>query len=385
MADKKDYYDVLGVNKGATDDELKRAFRGLARKYHPDLNPDNAEAEAKFKEINEAYDVLSDPEKKSRYDQFGHAGVDPSYGGGGGGFGGFSGGFNTSAFDDILEHMFGGSFGGNRSSSANAPRRGADIAANVTLSFLEACKGKKIELTIPKVDSCPDCNGTGAKASSGVDVCPDCRGTGTVKTTTRTIFGAMMTQSKPCSKCSGKGKIIKDPCAKCNGMGKIRIQKTLQVDIPAGIDNGQAVRVQGEGDIGSNGGGKGNLIVNVTVRNDNFFSRDGYDVHCDIPITYTQAVLGDKITVPTIDGKVEQAIPEGTQTGTIFRLKGKGIKKIGRSDYGDQYVTVTVEIPRNLSKTQKQILVDFEKSLSEDNYAKRKSFFENLKDKLKGM
>jgi molecular chaperone DnaJ len=194
----------------------------------------------------------------------------------------------------------------------------------------------------------------------------------------------MMTQSKQCSKCGGKGKVIKDPCAKCSGAGKIRISKTLNVDIPAGIDNGQAVRVTGEGDVGSNGGSKGNLIVNVTVKKDSFFTRDGFDAHCDIPITYTQAVLGDKITIPTIDGKVEHNIPEGTQTGSVFRFKGKGIKKLHRSDYGDLYVTVTVEVPKNLSKTQKQILVDFEKSLSEENYAKRKSFFESIKDKLKG-
>jgi molecular chaperone DnaJ len=385
--DKRDFYEVLGVQKGASDDEIKRAFRSQARKFHPDLNPNNPEAEGKFKEINEAYDCLSDPSKKQRYDQFGHAGVDPSYGGGGnpfgggGGFGGF-GGFGSS-FEDIIDSMFGGG-GGGRSSNANAPRRGSDIQVSLTIAFMDACMGKKVEITIPRVDNCPDCNGTGASRTSKVETCSECHGMGTVKIMSRTIFGASVTQTRPCPKCSGKGKIIKDPCAKCTGKGTINIQKTLQVDIPAGIDNGQTIRVGGEGNVGTNGGARGNLLVNISVREDNFFRRENYDIYCDVPITYTQAVLGDKaVTVPTIDGKVEISIPEGTQNGTTIRLRGKGVKKLNRSDRGDEFINVVVEVPKNLSSAQKDLLSAFEQSLTDDNYAKRKSFFQGLKDFFK--
>ena len=380
MADKRDYYEVLGVSKSATEDELKKAYRKLAKQYHPDLNPNNKEAEEKFKEVNEAYEVLSDPSKKERYDQFGHAGVDPNYGGGGyggGGFGGFSG-FGGD-MGDIFESLFGGAFGGTRSANQNAPRRGQDINRNATISFMDSCKGCKIDITIDRMEKCDDCGGSGCASGSSPQVCPDCQGTGQVKVTQRTPFGAI-SSSKTCPKCGGKGKTITNPCTKCHGAGRMRINKKINVDVPAGIDDGQTLQVRGQGDHGVNGGPAGDLTVTISVRPDPIFQRDGYDIHVEIPITFTQASLGDEITVPTIDGKVKYDIAEGTQSGTIFRLRGKGVKKINRSDRGDQYVRVYVEIPSNLTKKQKDALKDFESSLNDKNYQKRQTFFDKIKD-----
>lgn len=381
MADKRDYYEVLGVSKGASGDEIKKAYRALAKKYHPDLNPDNKQAEDKFKEATEAFEVLSDADKKAKYDQFGHAGVDPSYGGAGGFQGGFSGGFTDMG--DIFDNLFGGIFGGgsSRSASANSPRRGQDIQESVSLSFMEACTGVKKDIKVYRMEKCHDCDGTGAKKGTSAVVCPDCNGTGTVKINQRTAFG-VISQQRTCPKCSGKGRIVESPCTSCNGSGRTRSQKIINVEIPAGIDNGQTLRVPNQGDYGFNGGPNGNLNVTVSVRPDPLFSRNGYDVHCEIPITYTQAVLGDEITVPTIDGNVKYTISEGTQTGTTFRLKGKGVKRLNRTDRGDQYVKVTVEIPKNLSKKQKELIRQFEDSLNEKNYQKRQSFFEKIKDKF---
>lgn len=382
MADeKRDYYEVLGVNKGASDDEIKKAFKKKAREFHPDLHPNDPSCEEKFKEVNEAYGVLSDPQKKQRYDQFGHAGVDPSYGGAGdmGGFGGFG------DMGDILEGIFGGfGFGGGSNrSNANAPRRGADINESIVISFMEACKGKKQELKVSRMTVCDSCHGTGADGGTSAEICPDCQGRGSVKATQRTPFG-MISSTKPCPHCGGKGKIIKNPCAQCRGTGRTKTVKNVSFDIPEGIADGQTIRLSGQGDSGINGGPSGDLLVTVSVRPHSLFSREGYDIHCDIPVTYTQAVLGDKITVPTIDGNVEYTIGEGTQTGTVFRLKGKGVKRLNRSDRGNQYVKVFVEIPKNLSKKQKELLKSFEASLSDKNYAKRQSFFEKLKQKLDG-
>ena len=380
MAEKRDYYDVLGVDKSASDDELKKAYRKVAKQYHPDLNPNDKTAEAKFKEANEAYEVLSDKEKKSRYDQFGHAGVDPSYGGGGAG-GGFGGGFSGFGdMGDIFESFFGGGFGGSsRSANPNAPRRGQDIKANIIIDFMEACKGKKTEIRINRMEACSECHGSGAKPGTSAKTCPDCHGTGTVKVGQRTPFG-MISQTKTCSRCSGKGKIIDSPCPKCSGQGRIRNASTKSIDIPAGIDDGQTLQVRGEGDSGTNGGPSGDLNLTVTVRPDPIFEREGYTIKSEVPITYTQATLGDEIIVPTIDGKVKYSISEGTQTGTVFRLKGKGVKKLNRSDRGDQYVTVLVEVPSNLSKKQKDLLREYESSLNEKNYEKRKGFFDKIKE-----
>ena len=374
MADKRDYYDVLGIQKGASEDEVKKAFKKKAREFHPDLHPDDPTCEAKFKEVNEAYEVLSDADKRSRYDQFGHDGVDNAFGDGFGGFGDMG---------DILENIFGGfgggfGFGGGGRSTANAPKRGQDINEAIVIDFMEACSGKKHELKINRMAQCDACNGTGASSGTSAEVCPDCQGRGCVKTTQRTPFGAI-SSTKPCPHCGGKGKIIKNPCQKCRGLGRARTTKTVSFDIPAGIADGQTIRLSGQGDCGSNGGPSGNLNVTISVRPHQLFTRDGYDIHCEIPVTFTQAVLGDEITVPTIDGNVKYNISEGTQTGTVFRLKGKGVKKLNRTERGHQYVKITVEVPKNLSKKQKELLKSFEASLSEKNYAKRPSFFEKLK------
>ncbi len=381
MAEKRDYYEVLGVEKGCNDDELKKAYRKMAKKYHPDLNPDNKEAEAKFKEVNEAYEVLSNSEKRQRYDQFGHAGVDPSYGGGAGGFsGGDFGGFSGFGdMGDILEGFFGGAFGGGRSANPNAPRRGQDIRANVNISFMDACKGKNVQIKVNRMETCDECHGSGAKAGTSAHTCPECNGKGTVKVGQRTPFG-VISQTKTCSRCGGKGKIIDTPCPKCSGQGRIKNVSTVEVNIPAGIDDGQTLQVSGRGDAGTNGGPSGDLNLNITVRPDPIFERDGFDIWTEIPITYTQATLGDDITVPTIDGKVQYTVPEGTQTGTVFRLKERGIKKLQRSGRGDQYVKVIVEVPSSLTKQQKDLLKQFEESLSDKNYKKRKSFFDKIKD-----
>ena len=382
MAEKRDYYEVLGIQKGASEDEIKKAFRKKARENHPDLHPDDPSYVEKFQEINEANEVLSDPEKRARYDQFGHAGVDPNYGGGGGmdGFGGM-GGFGD--ISDILESIFGGfgGFGGSSRSNVNAPRRGSDIQESVTINFMDACSGKKQEVKLFRMAVCEACHGTGADSGTTAEICPDCQGRGSVKTTQRTPFGAI-SSTKPCPHCGGKGKIVKNPCIKCRGVGRVRVQKTVNVDIPAGIDDGQTIRLSGQGDCGINGGPAGDLLLNISVRNHPLFNREGYDIHCDIPVTYMDAVLGAEITVPTIDGDVKYNIAEGTQNGTVFRLKGKGIKKVNRAERGNQYVKIYVEVPKNLTKKQKDLLREFEASLSEKNYAKRQSFFEKLKSKF---
>lgn len=382
MAEKRDYYEVLGLKKGASEDEIKKAFKSMARKYHPDLHPDDKEAAEKFKEINEAYEVLSDSEKRARYDQFGHAGVDPNYGGGAGagGFGGF-GGFGDVG--DIFDSIFGGGFGGfgggrSTASSANAPHRGGDVNANVTIDFMEACKGAKKKMRVTHMVKCDQCNGTGADANTKTSSCTECHGQGSVRVNQRTPFGVIST-TKVCPRCGGKGKIVTNPCSKCRGSGRQRVTTDIELKIPAGIDNGQILRVSGQGDAGLNGGPNGDLNVSVTVRPHELFTRSGNDIFCEIPISYAQAVLGDKVTVPTIKGKVEYEIPEGTQSGTKFRLRGEGVKYLGRESYGDQYVTVVVEVPKRLTKQQKELLKKFDDCLEEKNQAKRQNFFEKLK------
>lgn len=384
MADKRDYYDVLGISKGASDDEIKKAYRKMARENHPDLHPDKVEeCEERMKEINEAYGVLSDPEKKQRYDQFGHAGMDGADGGFGGFGGGFPGGYGGD-MGDIFDSLFGNIFGGGvRSNSANAPRKGRDISYNINISFMEACTGKAQEINISHQERCTACNGSGAEAGTSSEICPDCHGRGSVKATQQTPFGAI-SSTRPCPHCGGKGSVIKNPCQKCRGVGRTKVQKRVNINIPAGIDDGQVLRVSGEGDCGINGGPAGNLNVSVSVRPHPIFTREGYDVHCEIPITYAQAVIGDEITVPTIDGNVRFPIPEGTQNGAKHRLKGKGIKFLQQDKRGDQYVKLYIEVPKNLSKKQKEMLKEFDNSLNEKNYAKRKSFFDKLKDLFQG-
>lgn len=383
MADKRDYYEVLGVAKGCNDDELKKAYRKLAKKYHPDLNPGDKEAEAKFKEVNEAYEVLSDSSKRQRYDAYGHAGVDPSYGAGGaGGAGGFGGGFG--GFDDlgdIFESFFGGGFGGGsrRTANPNAETRGSDVQTSVTISFFEAVKGCKKEVTVNRMDSCPECHGTGAEKGTTAQNCPECGGTGQVRVTQRTPFGMMQTY-QTCKRCGGKGKIIEKPCRNCSGQGRVRVSKKVEVGIPAGIDDNQTITLRGLGNAGQNGGPAGDFYVTVNVRPDALFERDGVNIYCEVPITYYQAAMGDEIEVPTVDGKVRYTVPEGTQPGTVFRLRGKGVPYINSKSRGDQYVKVAVEVPKGLNKEQKELLGQFEKTTSDVNYTKRKGFFDKFKD-----
>lgn len=385
MADKRDYYEVLGISKGASEDEIKKAYRSLAKKYHPDLNPGDSVAEEKFKEVGEAYEVLSDPSKKERYDQFGHAGVDPSYGGGGfnGGFGGYSG--SGFGMEDIFDSLFGGGggmFGSRRSSNPNAPRKGQDISRNINIGFMDACNGVRVTVKIDRMEKCSECGGNGCASGHSPETCPECNGTGQVKVTQRTPFG-MISSARPCSRCGGKGRVISHPCSKCAGQGRVRVPKTFEVDIPAGINDGQTVQRTGFGDEGINNGPAGNLNLTVSIRPDPIFKREGYDIHTEVPITYTQATLGDEVIVPTIDGKVKYAVPEGTQSGTVFRLKGKGVRKLNSSARGDQYVKMYVEIPQKLNKKQRDALKAFEETLGDGNYSKRSGFFDKLKEAFK--
>ena len=378
MAEKRDYYEVLGISKTATADEIKSAYRKLAKKYHPDLNPGDKAAEEKFKEIGEAYEILSDADKRARYDQFGHAGVDPNYGAGG--YGGGFGGVDLNDLFGDLGDLF-GMGGGRRRANPNAPRRGGDIRVSLALSFMEAVHGCTKTVSVNRQDVCAECGGSGAAKGTSPDTCPDCHGSGYVTVQQRTPFGVMQS-SQPCTRCGGKGKIIKSPCPKCHGSGKTSSAKRVEVNIPAGIDDDQSLRLQGLGDAGVNGGPSGDLIVIVTVRPDAMFERDRFDVHVTVPITYSQAVLGAEIEVPTIDGKVRYDVPEGTQSGTMFRLRGKGIQYVRGRGRGDQYVQVVVEIPKKLMKAQREALKKFEETLKDDNYEQRKGFFKSLRDKF---
>ena len=373
MAEKRDYYEVLGIQKGASEDEIKKAYKKLARKYHPDMNPGDKEAEEKFKEVNEANEVLSDPEKKARYDQFGFAGVDPNYGAGAGG-GAYGGGFDFGDLGDIFGSFFGGGFGGGQRRNPNAPQRGESIRASVSVSFTEAAFGCEKSVTLERSEQCPTCKGSGCAPGTTPEICPDCHGSGTVQTRRQTPMGVFASNG-PCRKCGGTGRLIHQPCSDCRGSGAVRKRKTIKISIPAGIDHGQTISLRGQGNAGKNGGPAGDLLVTVMVQPHEIFRRDGVDVFCEAPITFTQAVLGAELEIPTIDGKVKYSIPEGTQTGTVFRLKGKGIPVLNGRGRGDQYVTVTIETPRNLNKEQKEALRKFSETVGESNYEKRKSFF----------
>ena len=374
---KRDYYEVLGVEKGASADEIKRAYRKKAMQYHPDRNPDNPEAEARFKEAGEAYEVLSDDDKRARYDQYGHAGVDPNfnagYGGyGGGGFGGFSG---FGDFGDIFSDIFGG--GGSSRSSANTPRRGENVGARIEITFEEAAFGVEKEVTAARIENCAACSGSGS-ADGSVETCDRCRGTGQVRTT-QNFMGMTMQSTAACPQCNGKGKVIKTPCSTCKGKGKVRRNKKVNVRVPAGVDDEQMVRVKGEGNVGANGGPNGDLMVEVNIKPHKIFQREGMNVICEMPISFTQAALGAEIQVPTLDGKVKYTIPEGTQTDTVFRLRDKGIPDVyNRARRGDQLVRVVVETPTKLNKEQKELLRQLEDSLGDT--PKRKKFFDAVKD-----
>ncbi len=365
MAEKRDYYEVLGLSKGASDEEIKKSYRKLAKQYHPDLHPGDKECEEKFKECSEAYEILSDPDKKAKYDQYGHAAFDPNSGFGGG-FGGF-GGFDD--LGDILGNIFGGGFGGfggfgGGAQRRNAPQRGENVRVNMSISFDEAAFGCTKEITIPRIEDCEECGGTGAAKGTNVDSCPECGGTGTVRVQQRTPFG-VMASSAPCSKCGGTGKIINTPCSHCSGKGKVRKTKKLSVNIPAGIDDGQTISLRGQGHAGLNGGPKGDLLITVSVKAHPLFERDGSSVLFEMPISFVQATLGAEVEVPTLDGKVKYTIPEGTQSGSVFRLRGKGIPYLNGSSRGDQYVTVYIVTPKNLNAEQKELLRKFGEATGE--------------------
>ncbi len=382
MADKRDFYEVLGVDKSASEADIKKAYRQAAKKYHPDLNPGDKEAEKKFKEAAEAYEVLSDADKKARYDQFGHAGVDPNFNAGGGGFGGgFSGFSDFGDLGDLFGQFFGGGFGGfggGRRSNPNAPKSGRDRETILHISFEEAAKGCEKEVTYQKIDSCKECGGSGAKKGTGKKTCSKCGGSGRINVTQRTPIGIVQSQTV-CDACRGAGSIIEEPCEHCNGTGRIKNSVKKIIEVPAGIDDGQTLNVRGEGDAGINGGPNGNLRIEISVRPHPIFERDGYDVYCTIPITFAEAALGAKIVVPTLDGKVEFSIHEGTQPGEKFKLKGKGIRKLNGSGRGDQYVIINLEVPRNLSKQSKEALKKFDELSDNNNYQERSGFFDRLK------
>lgn len=363
MAEKRDYYEVLGVKKGASEDELKKAYRKLAKENHPDLHPGDKECEARFKEINEAYEVLSDPDKRAKYDQFGHAAFDPSQGFGGGGFGGFEG---FGGFGDIFSDIFGGGFGfgGGGGRNPNAPRKGDNLRATVNIKFEEAAFGVKKDVFVSKIEQCPDCKGTGCAEGTTAEVCHDCKGTGTVMSTKRTPFG-MVQSSEQCPKCKGRGKIIHSPCKTCRGIGSVRRQHKVSVSIPAGIDDGQTISLKGQGNAGLNGGPAGDLLITVLVQPHARFERDGASILLDQEISFSQAALGAEVEVPTLDGKVKLNIPEGTQTGTTFRLKGKGVPFLRNGGRGDQFVTVNVAVPRSMTSTQKNALRRYAETMGE--------------------
>ncbi len=377
MADKRDYYEVLGLSKGAGEADIKKAYRSMAKKYHPDMNPGDAEAEAKFKEVNEAYAVLSDPDKKAKYDQYGHNAFDPAAGAGGG----YGGGFDFGDIGDIFGSFFGGGFGGSSRQNRNAPMRGEDVMARVTITFEEAAFGVKKDVSFNRVQKCTDCGGSGAAKGSKVETCGACRGSGQ-KTVTQRIAGMAFQSTTTCDACRGTGKIIKEPCSGCRGTGYVKVNKKLSVNIPAGINDGERIALRGQGCDGRNGGPAGDLIISVTVKRHNIFERDGYNIYCDVPITVAEATLGAEIEIPTLEGNQKFTVPEGTQPGTEFTIRQKGIPYVNNSNRrGDLIITAVIEIPRGLNEKQKDHMRAFADSCGESNYSKKSGFFKRIFDK----
>lgn len=383
---KRDYYEILGVSKSATDDELKKAYRKLAKQNHPDLNPADKSAEARFKEVNEAYEILSDKEKRAKYDQFGHAGVDPNFGAGGFGGANFtSADFGDFDLGDIIGSVFGGGFGsgfGGSTRTRSGPMKGENLRAGITISFEEAAFGCEKEVAMNRSETCEECKGTGSAPGTTAETCPDCRGTGTVRIQ-RGGGGFAFSTMAPCNRCGGTGRIIHQPCASCSGKGTVRKQRKITVTIPAGIDNGQAISLRGQGGAGRGGGPSGDLIISVTVRPHSFLQREGTSVYLEQPVSFLQAALGAELEIPTIDGKVKYTLPEGTQTGTVFRLRGKGIPALNNHGRGDQFITVKVTVPTSLNAEQKELLRKFGQSLGEarTETPESKSFFDKHKKK----
>lgn len=375
MAEKRDYYDVLGIQKGASESEIKKAYRQMAKKYHPDNNPDDKSAEEKMKEVNQAYEVLSDAEKRSSYDQFGHAAFEQ---GGAGGAGGFYGGGMDFDMGDIF-NMFG--FGGGGSAARrNGPQRGSDIGVTIQISFEEAIFGTKKEISINVTDKCDTCNGTGAKAGTHAETCKRCNGTGQERVMQQSIFGSM-TSVRTCSVCGGTGKTIKDPCPTCRGKGRVKKAKKFEVNIPKGIDHGQTIRLSGKGEAGINGGSYGDLMVTVYVQPDRYFVRKGMDIYCDVPITFVQAALGDEITIKTIDGEQKYTVKPGTQPETVATIRGIGVPNLrNNSQRGNQIIKFKVKIPTELTGKQKELLREFYSTNSGEG--EKKGFWDKVKEKL---
>lgn len=373
--DKRDYYEVLGVAKTATDDEIKKAYRTLAKKYHPDLNGGDKDCEAKFKEVNEAYEVLSDPQKRARYDQFGHE--DPRAGGAGGGYGDFTGGFG-GGFDDIFSAFFGGGFGGG-GQRARGPQRGDDLRYDLTITFEEAAFGCEKEISVTRDENCEECGGTGARKGTQPTQCPTCHGTGQVQSFVNTPIGRV-SNVRVCEACHGQGTIINDPCPKCSGRGRVRRNRKITIKIPAGIDSGMQIPLRKQGEPGLRGGENGDLYIFVTVKPHKLFTRENYDLYCDVTVSFTQAALGGEIDVPTLNGMIKHNLPEGTQPGTVIRLRGQGIQNLRGAGKGDLYIKVNVEIPRKLTDKQKELLRQFDETLTGKEYEAKKSFFERVKD-----
>jgi molecular chaperone DnaJ len=379
---KRDFYEVLGVPKTATEDELKKAYRKLARKYHPDLNPDNKEeAERNIKEVNEAYEVLSDSQKRTQYDQFGHDAFQAGQGGAGGynPFGGGAGG----GFSDIFDMFFGQSGFGGGGGQRNGPEKGADLRFDMEISFEQAAFGVETEVQIPRTEECTTCHGSGAAAGTHPETCPQCKGSGQTQVIQNTPFGRMV-NVRACERCHGEGKIIHTPCRDCKGQGRVRRNRKIKVKIPAGVDTGSRLRVAHEGEAGLRGGPQGDLYVYIFVKQHKLFSREGNDVLCEVPVSFVQAALGDEIDVPTLDGKVKMRVPEGTQSGTVLRLKDKGIPYLRGNGRGDQNVRVKVVTPHKLNDKQKQLLQDFARASGENINPEEKSFFKKMKDVLGG-
>ena len=372
----RDYYEVLGVDKGASDDDIKKAFRQQAKKYHPDLHPGDKEAEARFKEVNEAYSILSDPDKKAKYDQFGHAGVDPN------GFGG-AGGYDAYDVDlgDLFSSIFG--FGGGSSRKRNGPSKGSDLKYRMSLDFMEAAFGVERDIQITKEDLCKACGGSGAQPGTTPETCPTCRGAGRVQQQTQTLFGMTMV-TKTCPTCSGRGTVIKVPCSQCRGRGRLKTAKTLHIKVPAGVDTGDLLPLRGEGEPGTNGGAYGDLFIEFRVKNHDVFRREGLNTFCDVPITYAQAALGAEIEVPTIYGKEKFMLKEGTQPGDTSILRGRGIpNKSNPNMKGDHIIKFYIEVPTGLTRDQKALLTQFNNTLTDRNYTKRSQFFQKFKNLFK--